>query len=719
MKEKEDVNELKDKYINKLDSELIGLPVTRTSESIESLEYEEFKESYMPKHMILYERACAFSEKILKIKPSPAKEKEIIDSIQIAHLNITPTGAMSFAVLFPLLLVLVGGALGIVLFGTPYFFGFMLIMGMIMYVPLTQIPKTMANTWRMKGSNQMVLCIFYVVTYMRHTSNLELAIKFAGDHLNPPLSLDLKRVLWNIETEKYSTVTESLDAYLGTWEDFNREFIEAFHLIEASIYEASEERRVNSLEKSLEVILSETYERMLHYAHDLKSPITMLHMLGIILPILGLVILPLVVSFMEGVKWYHILSLYNILLPIFVYYIGKNILSTRPTGYGDTDISDLPDVKKYKNILIHVGKNEIQLSPLYISILIFIFFFLIGFLPIAVKMVPGIDIVNHDITLPLGMQMFEYRMDNKTHEVVGPYGIGATILSLGIPLAFGLALGYYFKLRSKNIIKIREEAKKLEAEFASALFQFGNRIGDGIPAEIAFDRVGRSMQGTVSGSFFLYVSQNIQRLGMSVEDAIFDKKVGAINHFPSALIESSMKVLVESSRKGPQVASNALMNVSTYIKEIHKVDERLQDLMADIISSMKAQIKFMSPVISGIVIGITSMVTTIIGKLSIQLTKFQEQGSSDMGGGMANIPFLFGNGVPTYYFQIVVGLYVVQLIFILTILTNGIENGADKLNERFELGRNLIGGTILYCIVTLIITLIFNIIASQILSSFV
>ena len=180
-----------------------------------------------------------------------------------------------------------------------------------------------------------------------------------------------------------------------------------------------------------------------------------------------------------------------------------------------------------------------------------------------------------------------------------------------------------------------------------------------------------------------------------------------------------MKVLVESSRKGPQVASNALMNVSTYIKEIHKVDERLQDLMADIISSMKAQIKFMSPVISGIVIGITSMVTTIIGKLSIQLTKFQEQGSSDMGGGMANIPFLFGNGVPTYYFQIVVGLYVVQLIFILTILTNGIENGADKLNERFELGRNLIGGTILYCIVTLIITLIFNIIASQILSSFV
>ena len=71
------------------------------------------------------------------------------------------------------------------------------------------------------------------------------------------------------------------------------EFIESMHLIEASLYEASEGRRLDSLDKSLSVILEETYEKMLHYAHNLKGPLTALHMLGIILPILGLVILPL------------------------------------------------------------------------------------------------------------------------------------------------------------------------------------------------------------------------------------------------------------------------------------------------------------------------------------------------------------------------------------------------------------------------------------------
>src|SRR3989338_5754335 len=116
---------------------------------------------------------------------------------------------------------------------------------------------------------------------MRHTSNLENAIEFAADHLAPPLSIDLKKVLWDVENEKYATVKESLDIYLETWKKWNFEFIESFHLIEGSLYESSEDRRLNSLDKSLDVILSEIYEKMLHYSQNLKSPITMLHMLGI------------------------------------------------------------------------------------------------------------------------------------------------------------------------------------------------------------------------------------------------------------------------------------------------------------------------------------------------------------------------------------------------------------------------------------------------------
>src|SRR3989338_8931965 len=67
------------------------------------------------------------------------------------------------------------------------------------------------------------------------------------------------------------------------------------------------------------------------------------------------------------------------------------------------------------------------------------------------------------------------------------------------------------------------------------------------------------MAGTKSGEFFGLVSQKIVRQGMPVEQAIFDPKRGALLEFPSPLIESSMKVLIESSRKGPMVASAAMI----------------------------------------------------------------------------------------------------------------------------------------------------------------
>jgi len=129
-----------------------------------------------------------------------------------------------------------------------------------------------------------MLCIFYIVTYMRHTSNLERAIQFAADHLSGPLALDLKKILWNVETGKYQNVKDALDTYLDTWKETNFEFVEAFHLIESSLYEGSETRRVSLLDKSLDVILEETYEKMMHYAQNLKGPITTLHMLGISFP---------------------------------------------------------------------------------------------------------------------------------------------------------------------------------------------------------------------------------------------------------------------------------------------------------------------------------------------------------------------------------------------------------------------------------------------------
>ena len=706
-------------YRKHLEKEL-GAKLENAPQRPTTLEYQEFKQEFLPKQLNVYEKLCNISEKVLKIKPDPKRGEEMQEAIGIAHLNVTPAGATSFAYLIPLIGAVFGALFAYLVFQSTFFVLFFLVGALCMIKPLGRMPDFIANNWRLKASNQMVLCIFYTVTYMRHTSNLEKAIEFASQHLVPPLSLDLKKVLWDVETEKFSSVKESLDTYLLTWKKWNLEFIEAFHLIESSLYEGEESRRLNALDKSLDVILDETYEKMLHYAHNLQNPITMLHMLGIILPILGLVILPLVVTLTDSARWYHIAVIYNLILSIVVYYLGKNILAKRPTGYGDTDISEEnPELKKYKKMIFKIGKKEVALDPLFFCVGLGIVLFILGMSPLLMHYTgsPDFGFGAEDDKSPCKYVycFLEYRIDNISQAEIGPYGLGASLASLLVPLALGLSIGLYFKMKSKNVIKIRERAKQLELEFAGALFQLGNRLGDNLPVEIAVAKVSDVMEGTVSGSFFQLVSLNIRRLGMNIDRAIFDPAHGAIASFPSNLIESSMKVLTQAIKKGPLIAAQALTNVSRYIKEIHKVDERLKDLMADIISSMKSQIKFLTPAIAGVVIGITSMITSIIGKLGTQLKDVTTQAGSESGAPGGILSF-FGNGIPTFYFQIIVGIYVVQITYILTVIANGVENGSDKLNERYQLGNNLVRSTVLYCVISAIVMITFNFVAAQILT---
>lgn len=729
-----DIKKILEKYREELEEELpsnnpqnvIAARGMSSQSPISSIEYQTFRKERMSAAISFYEKGCLFAEKILKVKPDKKDQEALEESIKIAHLNFSPEGAVSFALLGPLIFILAGITLAMViptLLGKPYslfLMLFILIVGIVLIFVFKKMPEFLADNYRLKASNEMVLCIFYVVTYMRHTSNLELAIKFAADHLTGPLALDLRKVIWDIETQKFSNIKDSLDNYLETWRKWNMEFIEAFHLIESSLYEPSETRRIQILEKGLDVILEETYEKMMHYAHNLKGPITMLHMMGIILPILGLVILPLVVSFMKGVKWYYIAALYNVIIPILVYYLGKSILSKRPTGYGELDLSEyVPELSKYKYILFKLGTIEIKIQPVIISILVGSFCLLLALLPVILHTINFPDYGfggaygdDPTTTCKKPFCLLDYREIEGTTKFIGPFGLIAGLLSLFFPLALALSVGLYYKYRTEKLIKIREQTTQLEQEFASGLFQLGNRLGDEIPAETAFGKVAKVMEGTTTGDFFSTVSTNITKLGVSVSEALFNPRIGALASYPSKMIQSSMKVLMQAIKKGPKTAAQALLNMARYIKEMHRVDERLKDLLADVISSMKAQISVMTPAIAGIVIGITSMITNILGKLGPLIA--QKGVSSELGGLQEDF---FGLGIPTYYFQTIVGIYVVQITYLLTILTNGIENGSDKLNEQYLIGKNLIRSTIIYIVIAGIIILVFNYIANSVIAN--
>lgn len=696
------------KYSAKIEGEM------SYSDKNSSRDYTQFKQD-MYKELSPYEKWSKSLGNFLKIKVAEKDRIKIQNQIEEAHIDISPSQVVTLSALsmlavffatiiatisiylingtFQILLIFLGLAASIFVFYYSY-----------------TMPKRLANEWKLKASSQMVPAILYIVVYMKHTSNLERAIEFASAHLGGPLALDFKKIFYDVEIGKFSNIKQSLDFYLDSWREYAPEFVESFNLIESSLFEPTENRRVQILEKALEIILDGIYEKTLKFSREIRSPLTNIYMLGIILPTLALALLPLASTLLGGLlQWYHVLILFNVLIPFMVFYMSSEALLKRPGGYGETEVLEMnPDYSKFRSSAPFIKAGMIALPLLLIGLLPFIM--QIDFLTSFLNLKNDYTLQELGLSFAKDTKLFDFK--NLGQSIVGPFSPIGVMFSFFIPLSFAIFFSLSYKIKTKDIIKSREETKKLEQEFTNSLFQLGNRLGDGIPAEIAFARVAESTQGQSTQSFFSIVNRNIQHLGMSLEEALFNKKRGALTYYPSSLISTSMKILTESVKKGLKVAARSLMSISEYLKNIQKINQRLKDLMAEIVSDMKSNMNFLAPLLSGVVVGLSVMISSVLGKL--EAIQGLEGAEASGFGSIAQISQMFDQSlmIPPYFIQIAVGIYIVEIIYILSSTLVTIDSGKDPLKEKYEISKNLKRGAFFYIITASLATITLSILGA-------
>ncbi len=697
-------DDILNKYGAKIERQMHGYDQVGSREKF-SKSYEKFKDEMSPEFS-RYERWCKSMGNIFVMKIGEKDKVRIDQAIDIAHLNVTASEVVVFSTMLLFASLFGGIAFFVALWLLTGVFSMMFLFlvflfSIFLFFYSSKTPERLAVRWRLNASAEMVPAILYIVIYMKHTSNFEKAVAFASEHLRPPLSLDFRKVFWDVEVGKFSTIKESVDDYLLRWKDYSLEFVEAFHLIESSLYESNEGRRITTLEKSLQVILDGVYDKMLKYTHEAKAPLTNVYMLGIVLPTLALAILPLASTMLGGaIQWFHVLLIFNVLVPFMVIALTENVMMRRPGGYGESGL--LKKTPLYAKYASNAGywKGVILALPLFIVGLIP---FLWRYTPVPIWLGTTRDYAWSEIGLGFlgGGGVFGILTDS-AGGLSGPFGSGALLMSLCIPAAIAVVFIVGAKARTEEILVTRNKYKEVESEFTSSLFQLGNRIGDGSPAEIAFVKVSSSVKGTATEGFFRIVNENIGQLGMSLERALFDPKRGAVVFYPSQLVATSMKILVESVKKGLQVAARSLMSISDYSKNIKKINDRLNDLLADIISDMKSNMTFLAPLLSGIIVGLSGMITTILSALNEMFSSGSLGGGAiDAAGGIEGILAIFdvSKMIPTYWLQIIVGVYLIQVVFILTSTLVTIKSGRDPVQMTAEAGKNLKLSMILYLIV--------------------
>ena len=97
----------------------------------------------------------------------------------------------------------------------------------------------------------------------------------------------------------------------------------------------------------------------------------------------------------------------------------------------------------------------------------------------------------------------------------------------------------------------------------------------------------------------------------------------------------------------------------------------------------------------------------------------QSAGGADAMSGFGNLgsfSTLFNPDVmiPPYFLQICIGIYIVEIIFILTKALVTVDSGEDELKETYDISANLLSGGTLYIIVAFL-----AIVALSLLAAFV
>lgn len=640
-------------------------------------EYKVFLKESKGLEVTLFERLCNSLGKYLPIQVSKQDRDKIETSLKVLNIETIPSYVvgLSILVLFAglmvtlFILVLTGSLLltltSAILAGLAFFY-------------FKDFPDTMMEIRRAKASSESILAILYIVIFMRHTPNLESSVQFAAENLTGPLSFDFRKLFWDVETRKFDNVKMALDNYVQSWIDYNRPFVDAVYLIESSTMQKDELKRLEMLDRAVDHILEGTYEVMLRFSRNLQTPIETLYMMGIMLPVLGLVLLPIVGTFMgEIVSPSSIVVLYNFILPLGVFLFGRNILKNRPVGFPPINVENHP-----------------QVPPKH-------FFFL--FKDLTVNAIIPAVIFPILLTLPF----IFYVAGQKT------YTPSETDIYISLFPIVGIAgaLFIYSWLILKDRWYIRDVISKVETEFGDAIFQLGNRLAEGVPVENAFTKVSETMKASSISTFFDLIVLNMKKLGLDVEDAIFDKKHGAINFYPSTLINSIMKILIRASKKSAETASISMINVSRYLADVHNIDEKIKDIFGETIASMRFQAAFLTPIVCGIVVGLTAMIVVILFMLQEQISEMAAM-TQELGGAGFGTSFIMGffgmsNAIPLHYFQLVVGIYMIQVVVLISYLCSQLESQSDYLSFMSVLNSTLLAGVGIYLIVTFITTFIF------------
>ncbi|MEM4662947.1 MAG: type II secretion system F family protein, partial [Candidatus Diapherotrites archaeon] len=518
-----------------------------------------------------------------------------------------------------------------------------------------------------------------MIMSMKLTPNLEKAVEFAADHGGGKIAEEFKKLTWDVSMGVYTTITEGLDALAYRWGSYAPEFKRALVRIRASVLEETEAKRDSVLNKTMDELLITIKERMDVYARGLRQPTVVLFFVGVLLPLILMIILPIgsVFSGLPLANPLVISAIYNVAIPASLLYFALGIIKQRPPTEEAPEIPDDYPGLPPKNKVIF-GNTYVDVWLLVGVIAVFgliasYYFHLEGFPPKSLLKSEyseaPVQIIRADRTEkevlerngypenyfsipdgPLYKQylnnyleegtenaekkaetrvLFEKKIFFMTKENdTTPYN-----LWFGLILTFSLCVFVALYYPAKYKRKAQLEVVAMESEFKDALYIIASRLGENRPIEEALKQTFDFLpQALISRYVFSKTIDNITLLGMPLDVAVFDPKFGSVAKIPSEIIKTGMRLVVDASSLGTSIAARTLASLSIQLDNTEKVAKALRDMIEEITVTMRTMAIIIAPVVLGITTALFKIVVLTMASISQSIS---ESGFGTAAGGLS------------------------------------------------------------------------------------
>ncbi len=591
----------------------------------------------------------------------------------------------------------------------------------------------------------------YMIMSIKLVPNLEKAVEFAAEHGRGKIAKDFKDLIWQTQVGVYNSLSEGMDAVAYRWGKYSQEFKRALMRIRASVIENSEAKRYALLDQTMAEMLESIRNKMEQYARDLSQPSTMLFYIGVLLPLLLIIILPVGSSF-SGAPLANpivLFFIYNLVIPGIAIAFAINLIQNRPPTYDPPVIPDnypglsprwkarlgglMVDVRLLATLILIVGVGVSYLvstqgippkfmvetgtnsdgSPKSIAcsdprLLVGcdtsreealtragrpLKYFDLGENGIRYNELLGQQLrrsgsdadqrkIDEDVAVKVRAeeQLFFSQSDND----IAPYK-----LVFGLLITFSLAafvLLYYANIYKR---KAQLDVQEMESEFKDSLYVLASRMGENKPVEDAIKHVQEFLPDLrISRTVFTRTLDNINLLGMPLEQAVFERNSGSVANIPSNLIKSSMKMLVDSVQLGVNVSARTMISLSIQLQNAEKVNNTLKVLVSDVTGTMKTMTLFIAPIVLGITTSLQRVVIVTIASIASSdiLQNAGNTDTSSLGTSFSGFnlkgfisPDAIANIASPTQFILIVALYIIELVVIMTYFTTKIEEDNELL----------------------------------------